>query len=123
MKFNRFGINLDEGLPLSEEALDKLYVPCFQSYAEKIKEWIEDDSTEESILLGGQIGSGKSTLLTKIFSDNNLKPDIKFQFDQESLNLDEGDFLSILLTGFIDKAIELELDLSVPQIIFQLFKF
>jgi len=121
MKFNRFGINLDEGLPLSEEALDKLYVPCFQSYAEKIKEWIEDDSTEESILLGGQIGSGKSTLLTKIFSDNNLKPDIKFQFDQESLNLDEGDFLSILLTGFIDKAIELELDLSFSKLPKELF--
>lgn len=30
MKLNRFGINLDEGIALTEETLDKLYASCFK---------------------------------------------------------------------------------------------
>jgi len=122
MKINRFGINLDEGLALTEESLDKLYVSCCEDYAQKIIDWLKNDTIETTLLLGGQIGSGKSTLITKILSDKSSKPDITLEFDKEGLNLDEGDFLSIILTGFIKKAVELSLDLSFSELPSELFE-
>ncbi len=115
-------MNLDEGLALTEESLDKLYVSCFKDDSRKIIEWLKDDIIETPLLFGGQIGSGKSTLITKLFSVNNLKPDITLKFDKEGLNLDEGDFLSIILSGFIRKAIKLSLDLSFSKLPSELFK-
>ncbi len=124
MKINCFGINLDEGIPLVEETLDKFYVSCFEDDSQKIIAWLKDNAIETPLLFGGQIGSGKSTLFTKVFSDKSLKPDITLKFDKEGLNLDEGDFLSIVLSGFIKKAIELRLDLSffseLPSELFEL---
>lgn len=122
MKINRFGINLDEGLALTEETLEKFYVSCFEDDFQKIIAWLKDNTIETPLLFGGQIGSGKSTLITKIFSDKSLKPDITLKFDKEGLNLDEGDFLSIVLSGFIKKAIELRLDLSFSVLPSELFK-
>lgn len=122
MKINRFGINLDEGLALTEETLEKLYVPCFEDDFQKIRAWLKDNTIETPLLFGGQIGSGKSTLITKVFSDKSSKPDITLKFDKEGLNLDEGDFLSIILSGFIKKAVDLRLDLSFSELPSELFK-
>ena len=122
MKLNRFGINLDEGIALTEETLSKLYVSCFEDKVKKIIAWLKDNTIETPLLFGGQIGSGKSTLITKVFSDKSLKPDITLKFDKESLNLDEGDFLSIILLGFIEKAIELNLDLSFSKLPAEVFE-
>ena len=121
MKLNRFGINLDEGIPLNKESLEKLYVHCFDETVSKITDWIKDNKTETPLLFGGQIGAGKSTLMTKIFSDNNLKPDITLKFDKEGLNLDEGDFLSIILVGFVKRAIDQGLNLSFSKLPSEVF--
>ncbi|MBT3388160.1 MAG: hypothetical protein HN417_09525 [Desulfobacula sp.] len=123
MKINKFGINLDEGLPLNSETLDLLYVSCFEETVSQITDWIKDNNTENPLMLGGQIGAGKSTLLTKIFSDDSLslQPDITLKFDKEGLNLDEGDFLSIILAGFIKRAIEKNIDLSFLKLPAELF--
>ena len=56
-------------------------------------------------------------MITKVFSDKSLKPDITLKFDKEGLNLDEGDFLSIILSGFIKKVLELDLDLSFSKLL------
>ncbi|MBU0614449.1 hypothetical protein KJ766_04200, partial [Patescibacteria group bacterium] len=72
MKINRFGINLDEGLALTEKTLEKFYVSCFEDDYQKIIDWLKDNTIETPLLFGGQIGSGKSTLITKVFSDKNL---------------------------------------------------
>ncbi|MGI6712853.1 MAG: hypothetical protein ACOX4L_09115 [Bacillota bacterium] len=40
MKRNRFGINLDEGVPLqTKEIFDQLYVECFISTVEILLSW------------------------------------------------------------------------------------
>ena len=123
MKLNRFGINLDEGLALTKETLYKFYVSCFEDNSRKVIDWLKDSTIETPLLLlGGQIGSGKSTLITKVFTDKSLKPDITLKFDKEGLNLDEGDFLSIILSGFIKKAIEQSLDLSFSKLPSEIFK-
>ena len=61
MKRNRFGINLDEGIPLST-AFDyqSLYIEFFSDTELKLSEWVEHGTA--SLLAGGQIGSGKTTL-------------------------------------------------------------
>ena len=122
MKLNRFGINLDEGIALTEETLSKLYVSCFEDKVKKITAWLKDNTIETPLLFGGQIGSGKSTLIAKVFSDKCLRPGITLEFDKESLNLDEGDFLSIILLGFIEKAIELNLGLSFSKLPAEVFE-
>lgn len=122
MKLNRFGINLDEGIALTEETLDRLYVSCFEDKVKKIIAWLKDSTIETPLLFGGQIGSGKSTLIAKVFSDKSLRPGITLKFGKEGLNLDEGDFLSIVLLGFIEKAIELNLDLSFSKLPAEVFE-
>lgn len=121
MKLNRFGINLDEGIPLNRESLGKLYVHCFDDTVSQITDWIKDNETETQLLFGGQIGAGKSTLMTKIFSDNSLKPDMTLKFDREGLNLDEGDFLSIILAEFVKRAVEQKLSLSFSKLPSEIF--
>jgi hypothetical protein len=74
MKRHRFGINLDEGIPLSsEEDFELLYVDCFKDAYNRLRQWIENG--DKPLLLGGQIGAGKSTLIHRVFIDNTRKPD------------------------------------------------
>jgi len=123
MKRNRFGINLDEGIPLSsEDDFQILYVPCFSDISDQLKDWIENYTDKKPLMFGGQIGSGKSTLIEKTLLESSRKPDITLHFDTEGLNLDVGDFLSITLVGFIEKAIGLNMDLSFSELPFELFK-
>ena len=122
MKLNKFGINIDEGLPLKGKSIEKLYEDCFIEQSDTIKEWITDKKVLNPLLIGGQIGSGKTTLLNKIFQQQDYVPSIVLEFDRESLNLDEGDFISIVFTGFLSKAIELNLNLEDLQIPYSLFK-
>jgi len=121
MKLNKFGINIDEGLPLRGEALQRIYEPCFAKEMLEVEKWINDTSNSFSMLLGGQIGSGKTTLLNKLFFEKKYEPFITINFDKESLNLDEGDFLSIVLAQFLSKANEESLNLSSLKIPFSLF--
>lgn len=112
MKRNRFGINLDEGVPLeSKEDYEILFVDFFGDASLKLRSWIEEGNAP--ILLGGQIGSGKSTLIEKGFHDTGRLPDIVLPFDRETLNLDTGDFLGISLSGFIEIALQRDIDLTL----------
>jgi len=114
MKRNRFGINLDEGLPLETQAeFDLLHVDCFAKETSRIFDWIHEGN--KPLIFGGQIGSGKSTLINKAIQDSAKKPDIVLRFDRETLNLDAGDFWGITLAGFIKIALMQQLDLSFPN--------
>jgi hypothetical protein len=117
MKRNRFGINLDQGVPLlTEDDFDTLYVDCFNKTTEQLISWIKKG--RQPLLLGGQIGSGKSTIVAKAIMDASLNPDITLHFDRDSINLDAGDFWGIILTEFIKEALEKGIDLSfckLPQ--------
>jgi len=121
MKLNKFGINIDEGLPLQGEALDKLYEPCFPDFSKEIENWIKDSLVSKPLLVGGQIGSGKTTLLNQLFKQKELSPEIKIEFDKESLNLDEGDFLSIILAHFLGKTDKLQLDINSLKLPYDYF--
>jgi len=111
MKRNKFGINMDEGIPLkTKEDFEILYIPSFKEVYDNLVEWFYND--EESIIVGGQIGTGKSSLINKLLLDNKFKPDIELFFDSEGLNLDHGDFWAILLEGFIKLAIKDNIDIS-----------
>ncbi len=111
IKRNRFGINLDEGIPLiTETDYTLLYVDCFSDITKKLNSWIETKKTP--LLISGQIGSGKSTLINKALHESATKPDITLHFDQESLNLGIGDFWGIVLAGFINTSIKQNVDLS-----------
>ena len=121
MKLNKFGINIDEGLPLQGEAIDKLYEPCFSDFSKEIENWIKDSLISKPLLVGGQIGSGKTTLLNQLFRQKDLSPKIKIEFDKESLNLDEGDFLSIILARFLEKTDKLRLDINSLKLPYDYF--
>jgi len=111
MKRHAHGMNLDEGLPLtSEQEFNLLQVICQLDTRERLIHWLREP--EDLLIIGGQIGSGKSTLIAGVFFETEVRPDITLRFDVGSLNLDIGDFLAILIEGFICKAIELNLDLS-----------
>jgi hypothetical protein len=116
MKRNSFGINLDEGIPLINKIdYDLLYVPGFDETYQHLCEWVKTGN--ESLMLGGQIGTGKTTLINKLFFDEDLKPDITLKFDQDSLNMDLGDFLAITLSGFIKSAIKNSIDLPYSELL------
>lgn len=111
MKRNRFGTNLDEGIPLLNQVdFEQLYVDCFKESIEKLRSWMEEDN--RSFAVGGQIGSGKSTIINKAFLDSSRNPDIVLHFDQGVLNLDAGDFWGITLSEFIKVALTQRIDLS-----------
>ena len=81
MKRSRFGINLDEGIPLSSEKdFELLHVNCFNDVSDQLHEWTARG--EKPSMLGGQIGSGKSTLIRYVFNDNIQKPDVEIHFDK-----------------------------------------
>lgn len=111
MKRNRFGINIDEGIPLaSEMEFELLYVPCFGDTAERLNSWLVEG--DKPLLIGGQIGSGKSTLINKAVQEAGRVPDVMLHFDQEVLNLDAGDFWSIALAGLLETALAKRIDLN-----------
>lgn len=115
MKRNRFGINLDEGIPLSTETdFELLYVPCFNDISNLLHEWLEHGDKPQ--LVGGQIGSGKSTLINQVFKDNTQKPDVEIRFDEDTLNKDAGDFWGIVLAGFIKTAFKHHIELSFSKL-------
>jgi len=117
MKRNRFGINLDEGVPLlTQEDFEQLHVDCFSEIVGKLLLWMKEGN--KPLLIGGQIGSGKSTLIKKAFIEAAKQPDLVLQFDREALNLDAGDFWGITLAEFIKEAMKQQVDLSfcaLPQ--------
>jgi len=115
MKRHRFGINLDEGIPLSSELdFELLHVTCFNDVSGQLHEWTARG--EKPLLLGGQIGSGKSTLIRYVFNDNIPKPDVEIHFDKDSLNKDAGDFWGITLAELIKAAFNHHIDLSFSKL-------
>jgi len=117
MKRNRYGINLDSGIPLvTETEFELLYVSCFGETEEHLKSWLVE--SDRPLLLGGQIGSGKSTLINKAIQETGLSPDVTLHFDLEFLNLDSGDYWSIVLAGLLETALTKGIDLKfckLPQ--------
>ena len=115
MKRHRFGINLDEGIPLSsEEDFALLYVDCFSDVYNQLYKWIEQG--DKPLMPGGQIGSGKSTLIHRVLIDSTRKPDVEICFDKDNLNKDAGDFWGITLAEFIKVALKHDLDLSFSKL-------
>jgi len=117
MKRNRFGINLDQGIPLSSDNdFQLLYVSCFKDTSDQLHEWMEQGNN--SLMLGGQIGSGKSTLIHRAFNNNDisLKPDVAIHFDRETLNKDAGDFWGVALAEFIKAALVNHIELSFSNL-------
>ncbi len=115
MKRNRFGINLDEGIPLNTQLdFDLLHVDCFPQATEKLMVWIED--SDGTLAIGGQIGSGKTTLIRNVLKQTTIKPDFLINYDQESLNLDAGDFWAATLVQFIKVALKHHIDLSFSKL-------
>ncbi len=115
MKRHRFGINLDEGIPLSsDQDFESLHVTCFNDVSGQLQEWIARG--EKPSMLGGQIGSGKSTLIRYVFNNSIRKPDVEIHFDKDSLNKDSGDFWGITLTEFIKAALMNHIELSFSKL-------
>jgi hypothetical protein len=115
MKRHRFGINLDEGIPLSsDQDFELLHVPCFNDISGQLLEWTARG--EKPSLLGGQIGSGKSTLIRYVFNNSIRKPDVEIHFDKDSLNKDVGDFWGITLAEFIKTALMHHIELSFSKL-------
>ncbi len=94
MKRHRFGINLDEGVPLSsDQDFELLHVTCFNDVSGQLLEWTARG--EKPSLLGGQIGSGKSTLIRYVLNNNIQKPDVEIHFDRDPSNKAAGDVCGI----------------------------
>jgi len=111
IKRHSFGVNLDQGIPLSSEwEFKNLYVDCHGETVDELLSWLKED--DAPLRLGGQIGSGKSSLIVKAFKDSGIEPDIVFQFDQDGLNLSLGDFLRIVMVGFLRFASNADMDVS-----------
>lgn len=111
MKRHRYGMNLDEGIPLqSPEDFELLYLDLFPQVVKRLDAWLSKG--DGPLLLGGQIGSGKTTLIQYALRTAARQPDVVLHFDQDSLNMDQGDFLAILLTGLIRTALQHPIDLD-----------
>lgn len=111
MKRKANGMNIDEGIPLSEAMeFELLYADLYPVQAQQLSDWLNDKNDHSALALGGQIGSGKSTLLNKVaFTVNvetQVKPDIWLHFDQDSANPTAGDFIAIVLVGLINAILD-----------------
>ncbi len=103
MKRNVNGINIDEGIPLADEAeFDILYADLYPTQAQQLNDWLCDGNDQSALALGGQIGSGKSTLLNKVVSTATVEPDVWLNFDEDASNPSLGDFIAITLAGLIE---------------------
>ncbi len=124
MQRNKFGMNFDSGIPLTDENDFKLlYVEGNSEAYNKLKMWIED--RKNCAILGGQIGSGKTTIVAKAFFETKINPEITFHFDREGINQTTGDFLRILLAELIDFAIKNSIDLpenGLPKYLLEIEK-
>ncbi len=97
MERNTFGINVDEGIALSsEQEFQLLYIePDFEA-KHTLQNWLSN--SDKPALLGGQIGCGKTTLIDYSLYQSQIKPDLTFYFDKESLNLSPIDSWSIIFS-------------------------
>jgi len=106
MKRKANGINIDEGIPLSDAVeFELLYADLYPIQAQQLNDWINDKHDQSTLVLGGQIGSGKSTLLNKALFTTGVKtqviPDVWLNFDEDATNPTVGDFIAITLFGLI----------------------
>jgi hypothetical protein len=108
MKRNRFGINVDEGVALTNpDDFEQFFVETDSITKKKLLEWLK--SGNQSVLFGGQIGCGKTTLIEYAFHESHIKPDIVFHFDSGSLNLSAIDSWSIVFAGLFNHIASLNL--------------
>jgi len=97
MDRNKFGINVDEGVALSsEQEFQLLYIEPDFDAKNILQNWLSNG--DKPALLGGQIGCGKTTLIDYSFYQSQIKPDLTFYFDKESLNLSPIDSWSIIFS-------------------------
>lgn len=96
MKRREYGVNLDDGVPLStDDEFRLLYVLCNPEITACLQAWFADEN-QESLLLGGQIGSGKTTILKKVsraFIDARI---ITVRFDTDPIEPSEGGYCLLL---------------------------
>jgi len=96
VKRRKFGINLDDGVPLSsDEDFQLLYVSCNPEITACLQAWFADEM-QEPILLGGQIGSGKTTILKEVSRAFINAQIISVRFDTDPLEPSEGGYCMLL---------------------------
>lgn len=101
------GINIDEGIPLSDAVeFELLYADLYPVQAQQLTHWLHDENEHGTLVLGGQIGSGKSTLLNKTLLTEDVEPDIWLNFDEDATNPTAGDFIIITLFGLIKAVLD-----------------
>lgn len=97
MEIYSYGVNLDQGLPLSEpEEFDNFYIPFQESSESILKEWF--DSGTNPIILAGQIGAGKTTIINHILLGHNKSDYILCKFDSKVVDTSLGGFLWHLIS-------------------------
>ena len=106
MKRREYGINLDDGVALSEdEEFRLLYVPCNPDVTACLQGWFAED-TQESLLLGGQIGSGKTTLIKEVFRIDAQV--ITVCFDTDPIEPTEGGYCMLLFGRILQACLKAE---------------
>lgn len=87
MKRNKFGINIDEGIPLIKpEEISKLYIEDDHNCEKELSNWLTQEDSK-ALMFGGQIGTGKTTIINAAFNKSTIYPDITFHFDRSSLDI------------------------------------
>jgi len=105
VKRRKYGVNLDDGVPLAtDEEFRLLYVPCNTAATDCLRDWFADNA-RGSILLGGQIGTGKTTVIKEVsrsFSDPSI---ISVRFDTDPIEASEGGYCMLLLGRILNAAL------------------
>ncbi len=100
MKLNSFGVNIDQGLPLStDEQFEKLYVPFRHDVQERLKDWFINGN--KPMLIAGQIGSGKTTLINRVLHDNSRFKYLQLKVDSEVADESTGGLLFYFMVKLI----------------------
>lgn len=110
MKRNKFGFNLDEGIPLIEkDEIESLYIDSDNTCEKTLIEWLTRED-ENPIMFGGQIGTGKTTLLNAMFIKSKITPDVTFHFDRSSIDISILDAWVIVFAALVRFSINNDFD-------------
>lgn len=101
MKRNKFGFNLDEGIPLIEkDEIEHLYIESDSACEKELIEWLTREY-KNPVMFGGQIGTGKTTLLNAMFINSKINPDVIFHFDRSSIDISILDAWVIVFAALV----------------------
>jgi hypothetical protein len=101
LKRNKFGFNLDEGIPLIEkDEIEHLYIESDSTCEKELIEWLITEN-KNPVMFGGQIGTGKTTLLNAMFINSKINPDVTFHFDRSSIDISILDAWVIVFAALV----------------------